>query len=160
MENIEIRPISEGDKTWIATFLKKQWGSHIIISRGKKHDASNLPGFIAIENDKPVGLISYEMKDNECEIVTLNSLIGGKCIGTKLVEAVKKFAKVANCKRLWLIETNDNMHALRFYQKIGFHLVAVHPNAIELSRKMKPEIPLIGNSGIPIRDELELEILL
>ena len=52
------------------------------------------------------------------------------------------------------------MHALGFYQKRGFRLVAVHPGAVNESRKLKPEIPLIGNDGIPIRDEIELEIVL
>jgi hypothetical protein len=64
------------------------------------------------------------------------------------------------CTRLWLITTNDNLHALRFYQKRGFMLVAVHRNAVEQSRKLKPEIPLYGKDGIPIRDEIELEMLL
>jgi hypothetical protein len=52
------------------------------------------------------------------------------------------------------------MNALRFYQKRGFVLVALHRNALELSRKLKPEISLIGNAGIPLRDEIELEIML
>jgi hypothetical protein len=28
------------------------------------------------------------------------------------------------------------------------------------SRQLKPEIPLTGNDGIPLRDEIELEMLL
>jgi len=68
--------------------------------------------------------------------------------------------KKAKCKRLWLITTNDNTLAFRFYQKYGFALVAVHRNAIEKSRRLKPEIPLIGNAGIPLRDEIELEMML
>jgi ribosomal protein S18 acetylase RimI-like enzyme len=55
---------------------------------------------------------------------------------------------------------NDNLHALRFYQKRGFVLVALHRNALEASRKLKPEIPLVGIDGIPIRDEIELELVL
>ena len=54
--------------------------------------------------------------------------------------------------------SNDNPPALRFYQKRGFALVAVHANAVERSRQIKPEIPLIGRGGIPIRDEIELEL--
>jgi ribosomal protein S18 acetylase RimI-like enzyme len=73
---------------------------------------------------------------------------------------VKKSATLKGCRRLWLITTNDNTDALRFYQKHGFMLVAVHRNAIEESRKLKPEIPLIGNNNIPIRDEIELEMML
>jgi GNAT superfamily N-acetyltransferase len=75
-----------------------------------------------------------------------------------LIDAVRQEAQRAGCKRLWLITTNDNLTALRFYQRRGFVLVAVHRNAVELSRKLKPQIPLIGEHGIPIRDEIELEM--
>jgi hypothetical protein len=62
---------------------------------------------------------------------------------------------------LWLISTNDNLNALKFYQKRGFSLVKLYKNAVnETRKKIKPEIPLIGENGIPIRDEVELEILL
>ena len=61
---------------------------------------------------------------------------------------------------MWLITTNDNLNALRFYQGRGFRLVAVHPGAVEASRRLKPQIPELGSFGIPIRDELELELSL
>ena len=47
---------------------------------------------------------------------------------------------------------------MRFYQKRGFVLVAVHRNALAESRRLKPEIPLIGIDDIPLRDEIELEM--
>jgi GNAT superfamily N-acetyltransferase len=107
-----------------------------------------------------VGLVTYNIVDDSCEIVTLNSTYPSSGIGTALVEAVRDIAIKSACKRLWLITTNDNLNALRFYQKRSFVLVAVHRNALELSRKLKPEIPMIGNHGIPLRDEIELEMML
>ena len=77
-----------------------------------------------------------------------------------MIDVVREVATESGCKRLWLITTNDNINALRFYQKRDFVLVAVHRNALELSRKLKPEIPMIGNDGIPLRDEVELEMIL
>ncbi len=39
----------------------------------------------------------------------------------------------------------------------AFHLVAVRYGAVDLARRtLKPQIPLTGNHGIPIRDEVEL----
>jgi RimJ/RimL family protein N-acetyltransferase len=73
---------------------------------------------------------------------------------------VKEVAVASGCERLWLITTNDNTPALRFYQKRGFQLVAIHRNALEHSRRLKPQIPLLGLNGIPLRDEIELEMLL
>jgi hypothetical protein len=84
----------------------------------------------------------------------------GQGVGTALIEAVKVAAIEAGCRRLWLMTTNDNLHALGFYQRRGFRLVAVYPGAVDAARLLKPEIPLLGNDGIPIRDEIELEIAL
>jgi RimJ/RimL family protein N-acetyltransferase len=90
-------------------------------------------------------------------INSLASLFKRKGIGRALVKRVKKIAKEKNCKRVWLITTNDNIDAFGFWQKVGFVLKAVYPGAILLSRKLKPEVPEFGNYGIPIRDEIELE---
>jgi RimJ/RimL family protein N-acetyltransferase len=124
------------------------------------HNADELPGFIGEQQDELVGLLTYRIEGDECEIVTMNSVVQETGIGTALLEAVKDAASSANCKRLWLITTNDNTHALRLFQKRGFSLVAVHRNALEASRRLKPEIPFTGMDGIPIRDEIELELLL
>lgn len=160
MENVVIKPIEDKNKKWVVSLLEKEWNSVYIVSRGKKHNASILPGFIYVQDNKPVGLITYIIENNECEIVTLNSLLSGKGIGDQLIEEVKKAAKQNNCKRIWLITTNDNTKALNFYQKRGFRLVALYPDALKESRKLKPEIPLIGIDGIPLHDEIKLEISL
>ena len=73
---------------------------------------------------------------------------------------VRAAAVAAGCRRLWLITTNDNLPALRFYQRRGFVLAALHRDAIAASRRLKPQIPLLGLDNIPIRDELELEMAL
>jgi ribosomal protein S18 acetylase RimI-like enzyme len=90
-------------------------------------------------------------------LVTINAFVDGLGVGGALVDAVADQARGLGCRRLWLITTNDNTRALRFYQRHGFRLVAVHTGAIAESRRLKPGISLIGNDGIPIRDELELE---
>ena len=90
----------------------------------------------------------------------MNSLVERIGVGSALIDAVKKVAASAGCRRLWLITTNDNTAALRFWQKRGFWLAAVYPNAIAESRLLKLEIPLTGNDNIPIRDEIELEMIL
>ena len=65
----------------------------------------------------------------------------------------------ADADRLWLITTNDNTDALRFYLRRGFVLVAVHRDAVTYARQsIKPELPLVGYHQIPLRDEIELEL--
>lgn len=157
---INLRPITKDDKEWIARVVKKWWGSTDIVTRGQLICVTTLPGFLATLKESPVGVVTYKITGRECEIVTLNSLMNGREIGARLVNEVKKAALSSQCKRLCVITTNDNMRALQFYQAHGFFLVAVHRNALEQSRRLKKEIPLIGQDGIPLRDEIELEMLL
>jgi ribosomal protein S18 acetylase RimI-like enzyme len=160
MTSFQIRRINKDDKTWVASLLKEHWGSAKIVTRGKIHRADELPGFVAIQEGKQVGLITYHTDGKEYEITSMNSLAEGQGVGSALTDAVKNVCVKAGCKRLWLITTNDNTKALRFWQKRGFRFVAVYPNAIEESRRLKSEIPLTGNDGIPIRDEIEMEMIL
>lgn len=160
MKSFQIRPVNQDDKAWIIALLTKHWGSPKSVSRGRVYPADELPGFVAVQKNKQVGLITYEIHGKECEITTMNSEVERQGNGSALVEAVKKVAAGAGCKRLWLITTNDNTAALKFWQKRGFQLAAIYPGAIEKSRQLKPEIPLTGNDGISIRDEIELEMIL
>jgi len=123
-------------------------------------DPSELEGFAAVADEKVVGLVTFRVERDECEVVTLNSLSEGTGTGSSLLNAVRDTAIKARCRRLWLITTNDNLSALRFYQKWGLRITAIYPNALERSRMLKPEIPLLGKEGIPIRDEIELEMIL
>jgi len=121
--------------------------------------AGDLPGFCAVgQNGRPLGLATYEIIGDECQLVTLHAFQPFAGIGTALVQAVRDVAADEGCRRLWLITTNDNLDALRFYQRRDFELVAVHRDLRDTARRLKPSIPLVGDYGIPIRDELELEI--
>lgn len=160
MEKIElkIREILDTDKKWVKTLLIERWGSPQIITKGKVYNALDLPGFIAFHGEKPVGLAIYRIEGNECELITLDSVEQGRGIGTQLLNSVIEKSRKENCNRLWLITTNDNMKAQKFYKKRGFMIVAVYKNAIIESRKLKPQIPLMGENGIPIKDEIEMEL--
>jgi GNAT superfamily N-acetyltransferase len=153
-----VLPINPRDCAWVQSILREHWGAVEVVSRGRIYSADQFPGFIARKEDEAVGLITYRIEDAQCEILTINSLTPGMGIGSSLINAVRQEATARNCERLWLTTTNDNLPALGFYQKRGFQLAAIHRDAIEVSRKLKPQIPLTGLGGIPIRDELELEM--
>ena len=141
-------------------FCGSNGGSNLVVSRGRVHRADTLPGFLARRWGQEIGLITYRLEADQCEIVSMNSLVERQGVGRALIGAVQQAAREAGCKRLWLITTNDNLTALGFYQKRGFTLVQVHRNAVEVSRRLKPDIPPVAANGIPIRDEVELELLL
>lgn len=160
MPDFSIQPLTARDRDWLTQFIAHHWGSSMIVSRGVMYHAETLPGFVAVQQDERIGLVTYHLHGDACEIVSLDSMREGIGVGTALIAAVRDVASRVGCSRLWLITSNDNLHALGFYQKRGFALVAVHRNAIEQARKLKPQIPLIGEHGIPIRDEIELELSL
>ena len=156
MSAFVLRPLGAADSAWVARHIAEQWGSEVAVAHGAIFRPAELPGFVAEADGEVVGLLTYHVEGDACEIVTLDSQREGRGIGAALIEA----ARQAGCRRLWLITTNDNTHALRFYQKRGFVLAALHRDAASASRAIKPEIPLFGNDGIPIRDEIELEMSL
>ena len=151
--------IEAADKADIENFFLQYWGSGLIITRGRKYTPADVCGFKMVEEGKTIGLISYAINGDECEIVSLNSVSESKGVGSALLEKVIQTASDAKLKRVYLITTNDNCKALRFYQKRGFGIKAVYLYAVRRSRKLKPEIPLIGFNNIPVEHEIELEYL-
>lgn len=157
---MSLQIITEEFRDAVNEILKNEWNCPPSISKGGILDTTALPGFIFLENHTIIGVVTYHIENNECEIVTLNSFRENRGIGTALIHSVLAAARHRNCRRLWLITTNDDTNAIRFYQKKGFELIAAHINAMDISRQLKPSIPLIGMDGIPIKHELEFEIRL
>ena len=159
----DIRPIRDGERPDLARIVAEHWGAAIVTSRGKVHDVSALPSMLAVDPQSGswLGVASYVIAGGECELVLLEAFRRFGGVGTALLASVVAEARRLSCTRLWLVTTNDNLHALRFYQRRGMCLVRVWPDATTRAReKLKPQIPLTGEHGIPIRDELELELQL
>jgi ribosomal protein S18 acetylase RimI-like enzyme len=153
-----IRAITPDDKPTVVELLS-HWLTDFVITRGRKLYPAELPGFLAEGSEgKVVGLLTYEVVGDQFEVVTLDAFTQWSGIGTALMKAAEDAARKAGCRRLWLITTNDNLEAIRFYQRRGLTLAAVHVNALAQSRKLKPQIPTVGCFGIPMRDEVELEM--
>jgi GNAT superfamily N-acetyltransferase len=158
--NIIVQPVEDADRCWVEQFVQRRWKSMYVVSHGMAYEVGKLPGFVAWLDDERAGLLTYHIENEECEIVTLDSLQPASGVGTALIDAVKILTLHAGYKRLWLMTTNDNLHALRFYQRRGLVLVAVYRDSVERSRKLKPQIPALGQDDIPLRDEVELELIL
>ena len=135
-----------------------RWGSTRVVSRGRLHDLDALPGFVALEDGAFAGVATYRVDGDACEVVSLDALREGSGAGRALLDAIAASARAAGCRRLWLVTTNDNTAAMRFYQRRGWRLAALHRGAVDAARVLKPEIPATGADGIAIRDELEFEL--
>lgn len=153
----EIRPRAADDDAWVRALLEIRWGGEEIVVRGRRHLPADLPGFVAWLGDARVGLVTQRRVDaTTAEVMSLDSLREREGIGSALLEAAAGRAAGEGARYLALITTNDNLRALGFYQRRGFRLRALWPGAVDEARLRKPSIPEVGESGIPLHDELEL----
>jgi DNA-3-methyladenine glycosylase I len=155
---MQLRRLTREDRPRLRQFWKDRWGDEFVVAHGVVYYPDALDGFVAFDGEEWVGLITYLFSAQDCEIVSIDSTREGQGIGTKLMDAAVEEARKRNCKRVFLVTTNDNLNALGFYQKRGFEMVKISRGAVNESRKIKPGIPRIGMYNIPLRDEIELEI--
>lgn len=153
-----IRQINENDRSIINEYITHHFSSQRLVSRGVVHDSNILPGIIACSEDDPLGFILYHVDGEECQIIAAVSIVQEEGFGRTLMREMQGITRSAGCKRLWLITTNNNIAAQKFYQSLGFKLVKTHVDAITNSRFLKPEIPEKDSEGVPIKDELEYEL--
>ena len=153
-----IVPITPARRETIDAQIAASWSGPYIVSRGILHDTREQDGFAAVEDGAVVGFALCHVADGECELTALESMNKKRGIGSALIRAVAKTAKKADCRRIWLVTTNDNTHAIRFYQRRGMSLCAVHLNAMDAARVLKPQIPLLGEDDIPLQHEFEFEM--
>ncbi|MFB5089586.1 GNAT family N-acetyltransferase [Psychrobacillus sp. PGGUH221] len=157
---MSIKEITIENREKIVSFFKANWGSpEMVISTGI-YQCDTLNGLIFEENNQIIGLVTYVIKDDEIEVISLDSLQEGKGIGTSLMKKIENIAKQKKLQVVSLVTTNDNLNALKFYQKRGYRITTVIPNGVNKARNLKPSIPLIGNEGIPLNDELILKKIL
>ncbi len=156
-DHVLIRPLRDSDHDAVARFLDRHWGTPVQVVHGALFRPAELPGLIAESAAEPVaGLLTYEVRGAVLEIVTLNAAERLAGIGTALLAAVVAEAGRRGCREITLTTTNDNIDALRFYQRRGFRLTGLRPGAVTEARRIKPEIPETGDHRIPLRDELDL----
>lgn len=151
-----VRPVQEGDRPTVEWLTTQLWGAPEVVVHDDVFYPAALPGFIAERAGRIAGLVTFDVRPGLLEIVTINALDPHTGIGTLLIEAVRAEAKHRGCHEITLTTTNDNIGALRFYQRRGFRLAALRPGAVDRSRLRKPEIPRTGDYGIPLRDEIDL----
>lgn len=153
----KIERITDKTRELVNQFFIKNWYSTDMSIRGEIIDGTKLEGLLLQEDNKIIGLVTYTFFGDICEIVSLDSKKENIGIGKALLKEIEKVAMDSNCKKMRLITTNDNLRALQFYQKRGYRLTKLYSNAMEEVRKVKPDVPLLGENDIPLRDEIELE---
>lgn len=155
---MQVRPVLDDERTWLRDTFEKRWGDEIAVGRGRVWTPHELPALVAVDDaGERVGFATYIVEAVVAELVSIDALRTGAGVGQRLVDAVAAAARAAGADRLLVMTTNDNLVALRFYQRAGFRLAELRPGAVDEARAtLKPSIPETGNNGIPLRDEIDL----
>jgi ribosomal protein S18 acetylase RimI-like enzyme len=152
-----VRPAAPEDAEAVAAIHAASWGGSLVVGHGVAYDLTTLPTLVAVAGQRVVGALTYHVDGDSLEVVSIDAAPPGRGVGTALLEAAAETGRALGLRRLWLVTTNDNLDALRFYQRRGLRLVGLAPDAVAASRRLKPGIPMVGAYGIPLRDELTLE---
>jgi GNAT superfamily N-acetyltransferase len=150
-----LRRITSEDLPRLRQFWRDHWAGEEMIVHSEVFRPEQVAGFV---NEDWTGLVTFVIGLNGCEIISLDALKEGTGMGTRLINAVVTEADRLGCRRVFLSTTNDNLHALGFYQRRGFELSAIRRGAVTAARQRKPGIPLTGDNDIPLQDEIELEL--
>src|SRR5437868_10258524 len=159
MRGVAVRSMTAEDAGWADRLLSGYQGTRMTARLGELLDPLELPGLVAEVGGSPVGLLTYQIKDEEMEALTVHAQASGRGAGSALLAAAVDEARQSGARRLWLVTTNDNLHAIRFYLRRGMHVARVHERAVDRDRELKPEMARVnGENGIPMRDLVEFEL--
>jgi len=155
---LTIRPATATDRTHIAELADYFWGEVEVKCFGRSYQVDVLPAFVACDGDEIAGVAVYTREGEAVNLVMLNVLPQWQGRGTArdLIVAVAEVARAEGAGRLIVATTNDDLLALGLYQRLGFTITGVrvgelleHHGGVEL-----------GFAGTPVRDEIQMELLL
>ena len=159
MPGVTVRAMTNEDAGWADRLLSGYQRTRMTARLGELLDPLDLPGLVAEVGGSPVGLLTYRVEGDQMEALTVHAQASGHGAGSALLAAAVDEARRAEGRRLWLVTTNDNLNAIRFYLRRGMHVASVHEGAVDRDRELKPEMAQVnGENGIEMRDLVEFEL--
>ena len=159
MRAVTVRSMTPEDAGWADRLLSGYQSTRMTARLGELLDPHGMPGLVAEVGGSPVGLLTYQVKDDEMEALTVHAQASGRGAGSALLAAAVDEAKHRGARRLWLVTTNDNLQAIRFYLRRGMHVARIHEGAVDRDRELKPGMSRVnGENGIPMRDLVEFDL--
>ncbi len=153
--------MQDSDRSEVRDFIAQQWHAPFIVVKEKIYSPHECEGFLIRQDGRIAALITYQQQKDSILLLTVNKIESIEGIGTSLVLMLIDEARKRNVHRIWLTTTNDNLHAMWFYQRLGFRIATIYRDAMAEARKtLKPQIPEYGPNGLPIQDEIEMELVI
>jgi ribosomal protein S18 acetylase RimI-like enzyme len=154
----DMRPMT--DRAALEEMLRLRWSDGTIFVRGRLLGPEDVEAFGAYLDNQLQGVVTWRVEEGTLYMLTMNNITDQRGVSVALLNRMLQLGRERKFAFMRALLTNDNYKGLRFYQKRGFRIVAVHPGVVDMMRQMKPSIPLTGVDGIPMRDEIELEVVL
>ena len=143
-----------------AAFIDEQWSrlwGLPVVSLERGYEPADVEGLVYRDDGgAPQGLVTWHIDGDRAEIVTIDAFEQGRHVGGRLLNAAEEELRRRGAKQVTIMTTNDNLRAIAFYVRHGYRLVAVHLDAMDRVRRLKPEVPRTGHDGLPLRDVIEL----
>ncbi|MFN8508692.1 MAG: GNAT family N-acetyltransferase [Dehalococcoidia bacterium] len=138
----------------IAAMLDEHWGG-IVVTPARTYRAPDLRGAFVVFDDREVAMVTWARDGAIGEVVTLDAFEPGHGFGRAALAFAESELAREGATEARLFTTNDNVRAIALYLRAGWRLVRVHLDAMDAVRAIKPDVPLIGENGIPLRDMWE-----
>ncbi len=143
-----------------ATFIDEQWRrlwGLPVVSLDREYQPTDVEGLVYRDGDgAPQGLVTWYVDGDRAEIVTVDAFEQGRHVGGRLLNGAEEEMRRRGAKRATIMTTNDNLRAIAFYVRHGYRIVAVHLDAMDRVRQLKPEVPKTGHDDLPLQDVIEL----
>ena len=155
---LTIRPATPADRPRIAELAEMFWGEDEVECFDHSYQVDSLPAYVACDGEEIVGAASYALEEevDAVNLVMLNVLPRwqGRGAARELIAAVTDMARAEGTERVIVATTNDDLPALELYQRLGFTITEVLVGRlVEHHGGVEP-----GFAGIPVRDEIRLEM--
>jgi len=160
MDQSQVRAATSADRAAVGELHTGAWGGSVVVGHDVVYDLTILPTLVAVHAGVVTGALAYHVDGDSLEVVSIVAGRPGGGAGTALLAGAVAEARQRGLRRVWLVTTNDNLAALRFYQRRGMRITGVDAGAVDRARRLKPGIPTVGADGIPLHDELTLELRL
>jgi ribosomal protein S18 acetylase RimI-like enzyme len=153
-----VRAASATDYTRLQELAQHFWGETDVECFDRHYDVLKLPAFVGLSDGEVAGLLSYAIEEDRMVVVMLAvaPLCQGRDLGSRLLASAVREAEQGALSRVVVATSNDDLPALALYQRAGFAITEVITGRLVEHHGRVEE----GFSGIPVRDEIRLDLLL
>jgi GNAT superfamily N-acetyltransferase len=139
----------------IDRLLRENWGLPVVCI-DRLYEPADLEGLVWRDDSGIQGLVTWAVKEDRAEIVTMDAFRQGTHIGGRLLDAAESELRQRGVRTVAVVTTSDNLRAQALYLRRGYRLIRLDLDGMERVRALKPGVPETGHEGLPLRDMWEL----